>query len=254
MPNLQTFDKKNLLVGDAVISIQGGLYSLNDLHRASGGHPNHQPSNFLKLEGTQELAREISKEINQSYDSMTGVLEVVRGGNNPGTYVCKELVYAYAMWVSAAFNLRVIRAFDAGVSAPAAPAIPQTLPEALRLAADIEEQRLVLAAKIEADAPKVAFAERHVNADGEFSMRDTAKQINVPERKFISLVLADGYVYRSQSTNKLIPYAATIKRGYMDVRAVVITRADGTEKALQQAVVLPKGLQHFQVKYGEVAA
>lgn len=124
MPNLQTFDKKNLLVGDAVISIQGGLYSLNDLHRASGGHPNHQPSNFLKLEGTQELAREISKEINQSYDSMTGVLEVVRGGNNPGTYVCKELVYAYAMWVSAAFNLRVIRAFDAGVSAPALPDFP----------------------------------------------------------------------------------------------------------------------------------
>ena len=253
MTNLQTFDKKNLLVGDAVISIQGDLYSLNDLHRASGGEAKHQPANFLRLDTTQKLIEEITKEISQSSD-VRSALRVINGGDQRGTYVCKELVYAYAMWVSAAFNLRVIRAFDAGVSAPAAPAIPQTLPEALRLAADIEEQRLVLAAKIEADAPKVAFAERHVNADGEFSMRDTAKQINVPERKFISLLLADGYVYRSQSTNKLIPYAATIKRGYMDVRAVVITRADGTEKALQQAVVLPKGLQHFQVKYGEVAA
>ena len=253
MTNLQTFDKKNLLVGDAVISIQGDLYSLNDLHRASGGEAKHQPANFLRLDTTQKLIEEITKEISQSSD-VRSALRVINGGDQRGTYVCKELVYAYAMWVSAAFNLRVIRAFDAGVSAPAAPPLPQPWPEALRLAADIEEQRLVLAAKIEADAPKVAFAERHVNADGEFSMRDTAKQINVPERKFISLLLADGYVYRSQSTNKLIPYAATIKRGYMDVRAVVITRADGTEKALQQAVVLPKGLQHFQVKYGEVAA
>lgn len=253
MKQIATQHKQNLLVGDAVVSIQGGLYSLNDLHRASGGEAKHQPANFLRLDTTQALIDEIANEINRSSDVRSGVIHVING-NGGGTYVCKELVYAYAMWVSAAFNLRVIRAFDAGVSAPAAPAIPQTLPEALRLAADIEEQRLVLAAKIEADAPKVAFAERHVNADGEFSMRDTAKQINVPERKFISLLLADGYVYRSQSTNKLIPYAATIKRGYMDVRAVVITRADGTEKALQQAVVLPKGLQHFQVKYGEVAA
>ena len=253
MTNLQTFDKQNLLVGDAVVSIQGGLYSLNDLHRASGGEAKHQPANFLRLDTTQKLIEEITKEISQSSD-VRSALRVINGGDQRGTYVCKELVYAYAMWVSAAFNLRVIRAFDAGVSAPAAPAIPQTLPEALRLAADIEEQRLVLAAKIEADAPKVAFAERHAHADGWCSIRDAAKQINVPERKFISLLLADGYVYRSQMSGRLIPYAATIKRGYMDVRAITATRADGTEKALQQTMVLPKGLQHFQAKYGEVAA
>lgn len=178
MPNLQTFDKKNLMVGDAVISIQGGLYSLNDLHRASGGHPNHQPSNFLKLEGTQELAREISKEINQSYDSMTGVLEVVRGGNNPGTYVCKELVYAYAMWVSAAFNLRVIRAFDAGVSA--APALPDfsNPAEAARAWATQYEQRAVLEAKVAEDAPKVEFYHDVTGSDNAIDMATVAKVLN----------------------------------------------------------------------------
>lgn len=90
-----------------------GLYCLNDLHTAAGAEPRHRPSRWLENQQTQELAQEIET---------AGIPAVkTKEGRNGGTYVCRELVYAYAMWISPKFNLAVIRAFDALATAPAKP-------------------------------------------------------------------------------------------------------------------------------------
>ncbi|HEZ0466430.1 TPA: KilA-N domain-containing protein [Neisseria meningitidis] len=81
------------------------FFNLNDLHKAAGNSKLHQPANWLRNQQTQELIAEIEAEGGKA-------CEVVNGGKNRGTFVCKELVYAYATWISAKFFLLVIRTFD----------------------------------------------------------------------------------------------------------------------------------------------
>lgn len=88
-----------------------GRYSLNDLHQASGGEEKDKPANWLRLEKTVELIDEILNAQIRAFKPVDS-----RKGRYGGTYVCKELVYSYAMWISASFALKVIRAYDALVS------------------------------------------------------------------------------------------------------------------------------------------
>ncbi|WP_224000765.1 KilA-N domain-containing protein [Cupriavidus pinatubonensis] len=118
-----------------------GRYCLNDLHRSAGGQAKDQPAFFMRRRETADLVAELSNtensrvspELGASAISQTPVATLNNGSNN-GTYVVKELVYAYAMWISASFHLKVIRAYDAMVAVQPAPgfAISQTLSEALR--------------------------------------------------------------------------------------------------------------------------
>ncbi len=99
----------SLLVGSVAVRQKEQLYCLNDLHKAAGGEAKHQPALFLRNDQVKELIEELS-----STDSQSLILKTVLGkGKAQGTYACKELVYAYAMWISPKFHLHVIRAYDA---------------------------------------------------------------------------------------------------------------------------------------------
>ncbi|WP_432480594.1 KilA-N domain-containing protein [Moraxella sp. ZY200743] len=101
----------NLIVANTSISQHNGLFSLNDLHKVSGGASKHQPSNFMRNAETQELIKEIELEKSNSSNLMS-IAYTTTEGKKGGTFVCRELVIRYGMWISAKFSLMVIRAFD----------------------------------------------------------------------------------------------------------------------------------------------
>ncbi|SHG32150.1 KilA-N domain-containing protein [Pantoea sesami] len=101
----------SIVISDIVIHQDAeGRYSINDLHKAAGGHDNIKPVFWLRLDQVKRLIETLKVQI-----CTFSPVKIVRGCKG-GTYVCKELVYAYAMWIDAEFYLKVIRAYDALVS------------------------------------------------------------------------------------------------------------------------------------------
>jgi hypothetical protein len=97
-----------------------GRYCLNDLHQASGGANRHRPSLWLDNKQTRDLVDELSAEAGSTGAGNPAPMppvESIQRGLGQGTYAIKELVYAYAMWISPRFHLHVIRAYDAMVQA-----------------------------------------------------------------------------------------------------------------------------------------
>ncbi len=102
-----------------------GRFCLNDLHKASGSTQKHRPNFWLDNQQTKELIAELS-DAGIPASEQNQPVKIIRGGNQQGTFVVKELVYAYAMWISPAFSLKVIRTFDALVAVQPKPTtIPQ---------------------------------------------------------------------------------------------------------------------------------
>lgn len=102
-----------LIIGTSPIRQLDDLYSLNDLHVASGSAEKDRPSHFLRNDQTKALVSEL--------ENVQICAFKILQGRNGGTYACKELVIAYAAWISPAFHLKVIRVF-LGATRPALPA------------------------------------------------------------------------------------------------------------------------------------
>lgn len=105
-----------LIVSNISISQVDGLYRLNDLHKAAGGENRHQPGKWLELDQTKSYISHLIKKqgIVNPVSKQNQVFIVVKNGGKvkQGTYVCKKLVYKYAIWISHEFEDAVIDAYD----------------------------------------------------------------------------------------------------------------------------------------------
>lgn len=125
-------------------------------------------------------------------------------------------------------------------------AIPQTYAEALRLAADKEEENQRLKVKIEEDEPKVEFADGVIATGKCLCLREAIKTCGAKPKKGFDWLRLNGFIYKqsNQATQK------SIDMGLMVVRFANIPHVEGVEQK-PYAHVTGKGLVYFRKKFVE---
>lgn len=117
-------------------------------------------------------------------------------------------------------------------------AIPQTLPEALRLAADLAEKNQKLLEEQKVNAPKVDFCDQVVADNGSMTITKAAKVIGYPPRKFKDYIRQIGWLYANADT----PMQHVITSGYMVLRYAHWTDNDGNYVEKPYAHITAKGM------------
>lgn len=91
--------------------------------------------------------------------------------------------------------------------------------------------------------PKADYFDVFVNPDDCTNIRTTAKELKIPERKFVKFLLNEGYLFRSPS-GQLLPYNKKSNEGLFIVRDFVTFRYTGS-----QTYFTPKGKNVIRIRY-----
>jgi len=150
---------------------------------------------------------------------------------------------------SAALRLRVIRRLHE--LEQQTNTIPRTLPEALRLAADLAEQNNGLRLVVQQQAPQVAALSRIATSRGTMCLTDAAKHLGVPRKELLHWMAENRWIYRREGCAHWLGFAPRLQAGLLEHKVTVLgTEDDGHQRLASQVRVTPKGLTLLAQKVG----
>lgn len=125
--------------------------------------------------------------------------------------------------------------------------LPRTYSDAMRLAADFAEQ-------IEADKPKVLFAEAVEAAHTSILVGELAKLLkqngcDVGQNRLFRRLREDGYLIRRRGTDYNMPTQKSVGLGLFEIKESTITNRNGCVQITKTPKVTGKGQRYFINKY-----
>ena len=132
--------------------------------------------------------------------------------------------------------------------------IPQTLPEALRAYADEVEQHNKTKALVEAQRPKVIFADAVSTSDTDILIGDLAKLLNqnghnIGQNRLFERLRKEGYLISRKGNSYNTPTQKAMELGLFRIKETAITHADGRTTINKTPKVTGKGQLYFINRY-----
>ena len=128
--------------------------------------------------------------------------------------------------------------------------IPQTLPEALRAYADEVEEHNKTKALVEAQRPKVLFADAVSTSNTDILVGDLAKLLSqngyaVWQNRLFEQLRNDGFLISRKGNSYNMPTQRAMEMGLFRIKETAITHSDGRVSLNKTPKVTGKGQQYF---------
>lgn len=208
-------------------------------------HFGKEPKFWLMNKSTTDYLNELSKVRNLT---LADLVQVTKGGNNPGTWMHEDVAMEFARWLSPAFaiwcNDRIKELLQYGMTATQ-PTLEQMInnpdlvisiatqlknerEEKQRLQAKTAQQQSTIAlqsAEIQKASPKVNYYNEHLQSVNTVTATQIAKEMGLDAHKLNTKLKECGIIYR-QSGQWLLhaPYSTL---GLHSTRTQTFTRNDG---------------------------
>ena len=157
----------------------------------------------------------------------------------------KDTTLCLVAGYDAVVRMRIIKRWQE-LEAQQAPKLPQTMAQALRLAAEQAEQIEAQQEQLALAAPKVEYVDRYVAANGSMGFRQVAKLLQANEHEFRTWLQDAKIMYRLG--NEWTGYQNHIDAGRFVVRAGVAT---ANEHAFNTTKFTPKGVEWVAGLWGK---
>lgn len=133
--------------------------------------------------------------------------------------------------------------------------VPQSLPEALRAYANEVEEHNKAKALLEAQRPKVVFADAVSASNTSILVGELAKMIkqnghpNMGQNRLFEILRSEGYLISRKGTDYNMPTQRAMEMGLFEIKETAITHSDGHVSVSKTPKVTGKGQQYFINRY-----
>nr|DAO87449.1 MAG TPA: KilAC domain protein [Caudoviricetes sp.] len=206
---------------------------------------------WLRTQSSQEFITSLSA-VRQK--CLTDLVQVVHGGSpdDQGTWMHEDVAIEFARWLSPAFaiwcNDRVKELLTTGVAVN--PLANASRSELLRLALQAEEEKEALQAKVQEDAPKVAFATAVLASNTSILIGELAKilrqnGVDIGQNRLFEWMRRNGFLCSKHGEMRNQPTQKAMDKGLFEIKKGIRSGNDGVLHTTITTKVTPKGQIYF---------